>query len=599
MRNARHYKKALSGFDKNTKKNTPTMKLLAQQTKLILTLLVTISTISATGQTDYLTAKPLSQVLNTTLQPVKSTSPLKIPVITWGGDIATIYARTEGYFSNQGINVQLFREDDFKKQVQMCLSGETPYLRGTMGMINAASDAFKNTGVELVVIYQLSWSNGGDALVVRQGKNLNNIKTVALQLYGPHMDYAANLLSKAGRLNAVEFKWLSQLTIAEKVGGKTIDPVTAFQENGSIDAVMCIIPDALLLTSNGNVGTGAEGSVKGAQILLSTKTASRIISDVYAVRKDYFNANKSEVMAFVKALMMAEEGLNDLIKSKSANQAKYRQLMSESAELLLGSSQFTSDAEALLGDCEFAGFNGNQSFFTGTGTTRNFTNLNSEIQKTFKTLGLLPSPTNLANANWDYAQLAVGLKYANAKASTTGKFDQQKVTKAVESKIQAESTSWEEEGTLFVVEINFDANQSDFPVEQYAKDFAKALDIAETNSGALVVIEGHSDPLGILKAEKALRDGEPGHQSAQEIAQMKQRVKSLSLERAQNVRDNFLKYCKQKGIRIDESQFVAVGLGAASPKYNPPRTKEEWAANRRVVFRIKQVEGELQEFSPL
>ena len=50
---------------------------------------------------------------------------------------------------------------------------------------------------------------------------------------------------------------------------------------------MAIIPDALNLTSGGDSGTGAAGSVKGAKILLSTKTASRVIADVYAVRSDY------------------------------------------------------------------------------------------------------------------------------------------------------------------------------------------------------------------------------------------------------------------------------------------------------------------------
>jgi outer membrane protein OmpA-like peptidoglycan-associated protein len=544
----------------------------------------------------YLSPKPLSQVLNTTLKPVSTSGAIKVPLITWGGDIATILAEMDGTFKAKGLDVTLFREDDFKKQVQMCLAGETPYLRGTMGMINAASDAFRNSGTELVVIYQMTWSVGGDAMVVRSGKKLSNIKTVGLQLYGPHMDYAANLFSKAGRLNSVSFKWLSQLTISDRVGGAIIDPVTAFQESSDLDAVMCIIPDALLLTSNGNVGTGAEGSVKGASILVTTKTSSRVIADVYAVRKDYFMA---KVMAFESALMMAEENLRDLQKNKSSNLSKYRQLMSVSAEKLLGSSQFTSDAEALLGDCEFVGHKGNVAFFTGAGTTRNFTNLNSEIQKTFKSIGLLSVSTTLANANWNYDQLASGLKYASQSTASKAKFDQQKVTKIVENKIQAESTTWEEEGTLFVVEINFDANQSEFSSEKYASDFAKALDIAETNSGALVIIEGHSDPLGILKAEKAMKNNEPGHKSQAEINQMKQAVKSLSLERAQNVRSSFLSYCKRRGVNIDESQFVAVGLGVQNPKYNPPRTPDEWAANRRVVFRIKQVEAELEEFSPL
>ncbi len=567
--------------------------------KVLATIMIAANTLAGfTQNLDYLTPKPLSQVLSTSLKPVKS-GVTKVPLITWGGDIATIYADMEGVFKQNGLSVTLFREDDFKKQVQMCINGETPYLRGTMGMINSASEAFTKSGTELVVIYQLTWSTGGDAMVVRSGKNLKNIKTVALQLYGPHMDYAANLLSKSGRLSSVQFKWLSQLTISDMQGGKIVDPVTAFQQSSNLDAVMCIIPDALLLTSNGNVGSGAEGSVKGAQILLSTKTASRIISDVYAVRKDYYNAHKSEVQKFVKSLMLAEEGLRDLRKNKSSNLGKYRQLMSNSAEKLLGSPQFTADAEALLGDCEFVGYNGNISFFTGAGTTRNFNTLNSEIQKTFKTLGLITTTSKPVKADWDYKSIASGLKYATGAKTVVKKFDEQKVTKAVESKIQAESTTWEEEGTLFVVEINFEANQSDFSIQKYANDFAKALDIAETNSGALVIIEGHSDPLGILKAEKALRNNEAGHKSAAEIAQMKQRVKSLSLERAQNVRKNFLSYCKTKGVNIDPSQFVAVGLGVKNPKYNPPRTKNEWEANRRVVFRIKQIEAELDEFSPL
>jgi outer membrane protein OmpA-like peptidoglycan-associated protein len=297
--------------------------------------------------------------------------------------------------------------------------------------------------------------------------------------------------------------------------------------------------------------------------------------------------------------MQAEETLKDLTANKTAQQSKYRQLISIAAEKLMGSSQFTSDAEALLADCEFVGFSGNKTFFTGAGTTRSFTKLNSEIQASFKSLGLLTATVTIANANWDYNQLASGLKNASQTTNTKPKFSQTKVAKAVENKISAESTSWEEEGTLFVVEINFDANQSDFTIEEYASDFALALNIAETNSGALVIIEGHADPLGILKAEKALANNEAGAKSKAEIGQMKQQVKSLSLERAQSVRKNFLQYCKNKKINIDESQFVAVGLGVAAPKYDPPRTKEEWAANRRVVFRIKQVEAELDEFSPL
>ncbi len=540
---------------------------------------------------DYVGPQPLSEVVNTYARPVSSGT-VKIPLITWGGDVATILAKQNGVFKQEGLNVSLFREDNFAKQVDMCLSGETPYLRGTMGMINAASEAVKKSGTELVVIYQMTWSTGGDAMVVRQGKNIKNIRKVALQRYGPHMDYAANLFASAGRLNQVEFKWLNELTLPTFDSPKIIDPVSAFEADQTIDAVMCILPDALMLTSDGTVGTGSEGSVKGASILLSTKTASRIIADVYAVRKDYLDANRSQVQAFVHALMRGEEQLRDLLKNKSTQQSQYTKLLSESASTLLGASQATADVEGMVADCEFVGYTGNVSFFTGKGTTRNLKSLTSEIQSSFIAMKMMNRAGTIASASWDYNALAKGLKYATNVPAAKPKYDANKVAAKVAEKIAVEAESWEEEGTLFIVEIGFAPNQENFSSNQYASDFQKAVEIAQTYNGALIIIEGHSDPLAILKAEKK---GE----SQAVINQMKQKAKNLSYRRGQAVRDSFLKYCAQKNLVVDESQFVAIGLGATMPKYNPPRTEAEWNANRRVVFRIKQMEAELSGFEPL
>jgi outer membrane protein OmpA-like peptidoglycan-associated protein len=83
------------------------------------------------------------------------------------------------------------------------------------------------------------------------------------------------------------------------------------------------------------------------------------------------------------------------------------------------------------------------------------------------------------------------------------------------------------------------------------------------------------------------------------LDQMRQVAKNLSLARANAVRGSFIQYAKDHSMNIDQSQFIAIGRGAEAPKYSPPRTKEEWAANRRVRFVIKQVEAELTEFKPL
>lgn len=545
------------------------------------------------GAQEVLKPKPLSEVIGRSAARITSTT-LEVPVITWGGDVATIHTLDGGFFAAEGLKVNLFAENNFINQVDGCLAGKTPFLRGTMGMINAATEVFKRQGIDLVVIYQLTWSTGGDALVTRQNVNrpgdLKN-KTIALQLYGPHMDYLANILNSANvALNSVNIRWFKELTLpAYQTGGKTIDPVSAFLEDSAIDGVMCIIPDALNLTSGGKTGTGAAGSVKGARIMLSTKTASRIISDVYAVRSDYFSQNRGKVESFVKALFKGQEALQDLLERKSTMQKDYKSLMGHAAELLFDSAQAVPDVEALLGDCEFVGYDGNVKFFTGAGTTRTLEQLTREIQDSFIRMGLLFGKVSLKSAEWDYSTLARGLTNVSLIPKPTQKvFD----TRKVEEKISVEPTTWAEEGTLFQVEISFGPNQSAFPENEYADDYKKALEFAQTYGGALIIIEGHSDPLGIMKARQT---GKP----AVEINQMEQQAKNLSLLRARAVRESFLQYCTRKGFRLDESQFVAVGMGILKPKYNPPRTKEEWDANRRVVFRIKQVEAELTEFSPL
>ena len=101
----------------------------------------------------YIQPKPLAQVVKTSVGKVRG-SEINLPIITWGGDIATIYAngsdkktQKNSLFRAQGLNFKLSRNDDFSKQVENYIKGNTPYLRGTLGMINAASDVLANNQI--------------------------------------------------------------------------------------------------------------------------------------------------------------------------------------------------------------------------------------------------------------------------------------------------------------------------------------------------------------------------------------------------------------------------------------------------------------------
>lgn len=542
---------------------------------------------------------PMDQLLSSQVGTVRASGTINVPYISWGGDMATIHAngdanltKKNSIFDGLGLKLKLTRQDVFSTQVENFMSGKSPYLRGTIGMINQASDILnKDPRTKPVIIYQMTWSAGGDALVVKN--NIRNVKdlkgkTIAIQAYGPHTDYLIRILNDAGlSLKDVNIKWTKDLTATNS------SPMELFYDS-TVDAAFVIIPDALALTSGGNVGSGAEDSVKGAKILLSTKTASRVIADVYAVRSDFFNSNRSQVEKFVRGLMKGEEALANLVKNKSSQAQDYSQMIKAAAKALLDSEQAIADAEGMYLDAEFVGFDGNVKFFSDNNNPRRMQVLNNEAQKGLAQLGLVNGNTSITSAGWDYGFLKTGL--SNTQQAESPRFDRDQVASVVNRKQQQGSLA---EGELFSFEVFFKPNQNTFSAELYKDAFDKVINLASTYAGAIITIEGHSDPMGYLRKKKS---------NAAEVVlgRVKQSARNLSLGRAQSVRDNVIQFAQQSGILLDPSQFAIIGHGISMPNTgicgsNPcaPKTEQEWRSNMRVVFRIIQIEAEDSVFSPL
>ncbi|CAK8723296.1 SsuA/THI5-like domain-containing protein [Candidatus Electrothrix aarhusensis] len=570
--------------------------------QLLMTITMTAAFIGLSGTSfavQYVKAPPLTEVVNAQIQNVKDSGAVRVPLITWGGDIATILANGNSkdtaagsIFAKQNLKLELTRTDDFGQQVKAYMEGNTPYLRGTLGMINMASELLnRDPRTKPVIIYQMTWSNGGDCLVVKSGinsaKDLKG-KTIALQAYGPHVDYLAKLLRDAGlKMSDVTIKWVKDLT------GTDNTPAEALYTK-DIDAAMMIIPDGLMLTSNGSVGTGAEGSVKGAKIMLSTKSANRIIADVYAVRSDYFAAHKKEVQNFVHGLLQAEQKLKTIFKNKKTQLTEYKKTVTAAAEILLDSASATADAEALYGDCEYVGFQGNVKFFTDTNWPRNLHRLTDEVQTSFITGGLLSRKMPLQPAGWDYNAFRKGL--SGVDEVETPRFNTEAVAQVVARK---QNLGTLDEGELFSFEVFFKPNQNTFSSDQYSDAFSKVVDLASTYGGAVIIVEGHSDPMGYLRKIK---------EKASEIVltRTKQAAKNLSLTRAIAVRDSIMAYSAEKSVNLDSSQFTVMGHGIMQPSTGmcgqlpcAPKSKEGWLSNMRVVFRIIQIEAEEEAFIPL
>ncbi len=552
---------------------------------------------TGSGGVEYLDPVPMSRLINVAPGSVDPAREVQVPLITWGGDVATILAnggRTTqpgSIFHSKGLSLRLFREDNFQRAVEKVVAGETPYLRGTMDMVASALEALKDRGIDMVAVYQLTWSTGGDTIVVRSDQVASPAdlkgKSIGIQRAGPHMLYLSTVLKDAGlSLGDVQVRWLRELTAPPyDTGGVAVDPMTAMQRDPSLSAVTVISPDMMALTSGGTVGTGAESSVKGAKLLLSTKTAGAVIADVYAVRRDYLDARRDEVQQLVHGLLLAQEELEAILKNPQARQADFQNLLRLSADLLRDSPQATADVEGLLADATFAGYPGNVQFFTGEGTRRNFEVLTREAHEALLGYRLLTGPVALAQARWPYEQLAQGLR--NTGGVVAPRFDPASVERVVRER---ESRGATKEGVLFEFEVAFEPNQNDFAVDRYRREFDSVLGFASTYPGALIVVEGHSDP---LRYQQLRAEGRP----EAVLNQTKQAAKNLSLQRAIAVRESVVSLGRQQQLVLDTSQFTVVGSGIDRPRFPNPRNEQEWRANMRVAFQIIQVEAELQRFA--
>ena len=557
----------------------------------------------------------------------------RVPFILWGGDMATFYGNgglktTAGsVFDKEGLVVELFEGDDFDKQLDDYQAGTSPFLRGTFRMIGLASEKIEDPGARPMVFMQMTWSSG-DHMVSREDiDTMDDLKgkTIAVQKGGPHVGMLDDVLKTANLdWDDVKVVWADHIT---GPGSAT----ELFRNGSEVDAAFAITPDMLGLTGGlENTGTGAEGTVKGSHVLVSTAELSRSIADVYAVRKDFWEANPKWVTDFSVAYLKSVEEVIDL---KGAYEAKgsepYLNLLQMSQDIW-GKDVIPTleeDAHGLLSDCTFAGYPGNVAFFTDAKNRHGFADFNTRAIDLAthqgyakKRVDLLPSPIQ-----WEAAEIKSRL--SKTSSDRKDRFNAEAVLNEVEA-LDADGAL--DSRTLLSFTISFEPNQTVFDSSAYAAEYARVFELADRFGNAAIVIRGHSDTTLVLsQAVKAglengdmkrsgssgnyqyFLDGRPldiedpdamvkaiqssnafrpvaGHDPRKTMAA----ALNLSRERAAAVRKSIIEHAGDKQIRIDESQLQAQGVGIREPLVARPRAPEEAAMNMRVEFRLVRVSAE-------
>lgn len=557
--------------------------------------------------------------------------PTEVAYLTWGGDVATFLANGDmktskgSIYQGLGLDLRLVPGDDFIGQVRNYMSGKTPFLRGTMHMLGLASEVTgSDPRTKPVVVLQLSWSAGDHIVGRKEVRSLNDLKgkKIACQKGGPHVGLLYDSLAAAKLTkDDVTIHWVDDLT-GEK------GPAEAFRKDSTISACCVITPDLIGLTSGfDSVGSGAEGTVEGAHLVNSTQQMSRSIADVYAVRKDWYDANKATVEKFVAGYLSATQKLVAMRKSFEDSKK-----MSEDYQRILTLSQKTFgqqvlptldvDAHGLLLDCAFVGLPGQIAFFQDKGNLSGFDGKMSESLDLATSWGYADKRFGFEPSGFDYKQIAkqAGIEYV--EPSKTERF-----APSAESSDQFFGENLDA-NTIVSFTINFEPNVQEFSADRYGAEFQRAIKAASTFGNAKVVIRGHSDPTktlidlvqaglekGILKQTgsagnfRYFFNGKPlDLTNTKEVIELvkkgafsggkadplvtMQAALNLSMKRAEAVRDAVAKYAKTEEVNLDLSQIVPAGAGVSEPLIAKPRNIEEAKENMRVEFRIVRVEAE-------
>ena len=477
--------------------------------------------------------KPFSELVGSVnVGQVKNKQPIEIPYITWGGDVATFLAnggletKSGTIYAGSQLKIKLTPGDDFIGQVKNYISGETPFLRGTMRMLGQASEVLgRDPRTKPVVILQLSWS-AGDHIVSRENlKTLNDLRgkgkkvKIACQQGGPHVGLLYDSLDAAKiNRNEVEIVWLDALT------GEN-GPAEAFRKDPSIDACCVITPDMIGLTGGPNeVGSGAEGTVKGAHVLNSTAEMSRSIADVYCVRSDWYKQNRDFVEKFVAGYLKGTQQLVEMRKQFEDTQRMsndYKQILTQ-AQQIFGEDVIPSldiDGHGLLLDCNFARLSGQLLFFQDSGNPSGFNPVMSKALDMATSWGYTKIRSGFDPPGLDYQKISKlsGIELGSI-AKSEGGFKAEGVEFIPEDELG--------DRTIVSFTINFEPNQHDFSADRYGSEFNRAIQAASTFGNAMVVIRGHADPTKALR-----RFPDRGHEEKLDQANGAERSLSVLLPR--------------------------------------------------------------------
>lgn len=514
-----------------------------------------------TGEETPTTAKSYSFVAKEPVSNVKGTSSYQFkdntvvfPINIWGG-WAPIVAANNGFgpskesvfFKKYGFLVDLKLIDDPVAARDAFASGQSHVLWGTLDMIALfAPGLSRDSRTTPIVFQQIDWSNGGDGVVVRahinEAKDLRG-KTVVLAQNSPSHYYILSVLTEAGiQPSEVNFKFTATAFEAAK----------AFVDNSDIDACVSWAPDIYNIIDE-KYG-GKKGGVGGARLLTTTRDASQLITDVYAVRADFARDHREIVKGLV-------QGIFDGYDIAQREPAKVAALMAK------GFGVSADEAKSMMGDAHQTNFAENKKFFFDKDNPANFARTWAAASYVYKAYGAIGTPSR-ADEVVDTSILAeLEGKYPLHKDEYTPTFNKVNI-----SRMKLESQPILTKSVM----ITFAPNSWNLDTK-YDSNIPNVLEEAARLAGkfaaARVVIEGNVDTSRKIEFQR---------EGPRVFQEMSLAVQELSERRAESVKQSM-----QAKYKFHQNKIAVIGNG-----WDNPASLTDHSKNRRVEIKVYPPEAE-------
>ncbi len=461
-----------------------------------------------------------------------------LPVIAANG--GTKPNKDSIFAKKYGFRVQMDLMDDPVAARDAFAAGKVHTLWGTEDMIVLmAPELIKDSRTAPRVVQQIDWSNGGDGIVVRSAiKSTADLrgKSIALAQNSPSQYYLMSLLLSAG---------ISPKDVNLKYTATAFEAAAAFVADRKVGACVSWAPDIYNIPEK----------VAGTRILSTTKDASKLIADVYAIRADFVRDHSDIVEGLVAGIF---EGM-DLIKDKPEQACKW---MADAFGMK------PEDVMGMRNDFHSTNFAENQQFFLNSSNPTNFERTWKGASYVYRELGSIDAPVQFDQV-MDFSFIQTLQKkgmFANQKDESVVTFTPSSFRKTpAEAPILTQT-----------IRINFYPNSSNpyepahdefnnpIPGKLYDPNVDATLErvarLVGQFSRAVILIEGHTDSSNKGKAPVDL-------------------VRQLSQERAEAIKRALIdKY------KFDPNKFTVVGKGWDVPA--DPDDPNNQALNRRVEISV-------------